>query len=336
MSTIQDFESIIHAFGIKATCVNHKVVDNYFFYDLKLFPNAKVNDIKRCSDEISLALKSPCKPGIKVLHREGLVRLEFAGPRTDVLNLFDLFSNNDIPKGDINILLGRGINGEKVWMDLAQNPHMLVAGTTGSGKSTLLHNIIGNLFNYNNVDLYLIDPKKIEFIEYKKQIGVHVASTYAEAIDYLQTIQEYMEYRYELMRLGQSSSDMKPLVLIVDEFADLVMQDKDDLFHDIICRLAQKCRAAKIYIILSTQRPSVNMVSGSIKANFPARIACRLPSHVDSKVILDAVGAENLLGKGDALLRDNFHYLDRFQIAYTTAEEVCKYFGKTNASPATN
>ena len=335
MNNKQDFESILHSFGIKATCVNHRVVDNYFFYDLKLFPNAKVNDIKKCSDEISLALKSPCKPGIKVLHQEGLVRLEFAGPRSDKLNLFDLFTNTDIPKGEINCLLGQGVNGEKVWMDLSQNPHMLIAGTTGSGKSTLLHTIIANLYNYNDVDLFLIDPKRIEFGEYQKHCNARVAYTYAEAMDFLQTLHEYMEYRYELMRLGTTIDNMKSLVVIVDEFADLMMQDKNDLFVNLICRMAQKCRAARMYLILATQRPSVNIVSGSIKANFPARIACRLPSHVDSKVILDAPGAENLLGKGDALLRDSFRHMERFQIAYTTPQEVSGYFGKTNASRTT-
>lgn len=328
MSSMQDFESILHSFDIKATCINHKVVENYFYYDLKLLPNAKVNDIRKCSDEISLALRSPCKPGIKVLHKEGLVRLEFAGPRKDTLNLFDFFTNNDVPNGQVNVLLGQNIIGEKVWMDLSQNPHMLIAGTTGSGKSTLLHNIIANLFNYNDVDLYLIDPKRIEFNEYQKQCGIHVAYTYAEAMDFLTTVYEYMEYRYELLRARKNVDDMKPVVVMVDEFADLMMQDKDDLFVNMVCRLAQKCRAARIYLILATQRPSVNIVSGSIKANFPARIACRLPSHVDSKVILDAPGAENLLGKGDALIRDNFRHMERLQIAYTTPQEVCKYFGK--------
>ena len=117
------------------------------------------------------------------------------------------------------------------------------------------------------------------------------------------------------------------MVIFIDEFADLIMQDKNDQFYLALCRLAQKCRAARINIILSTQRPSVNIINGTIKANFPARIACRVASHVDSKVILDVSGAENLLGKGDALIKDNFRSLDRFQSAYTTATEVCQQLG---------
>src|ERR1700686_1328439 len=163
MNTVTDFDSILSSFGIKAICVNYQQIDNYFFYDLKLKPHAKVNDIKKYSDEISLALKTPCKPSFKVLHQEGIVRLEFAGPRKKALNLFDYFTNSNIPKGEINCLLGQTVDGEKVWMDLAQNPHMLISGTTGSGKSVLLHNIVANLFNYNDVDLFLVDPKRIEF-----------------------------------------------------------------------------------------------------------------------------------------------------------------------------
>jgi len=120
---------------------------------------------------------------------------------------------------------------------------------------------------------------------------------------------------------------LKPILIIIDEFADLVMQDKGDMFFDRLCRLAQKCRAARMSIMIATQRPSVNIVNGAIKANFPARIACKVASHVDSKVILDTVGAENLLGKGDALLRDNSRNMERFQVAYTDATEVCQIFG---------
>jgi DNA segregation ATPase FtsK/SpoIIIE, S-DNA-T family len=334
MNTIQDFETILRAYSIKASCIDYRQIDNYFFYDLKLNTNAKVSDIRKYSDEISLALKTTCKPSLKVLHQEGVVRLEFAGPREKDLNLFDYFTNRDLPKGEINCLLGQTVDGKKMWMDLAQNPHMLIAGTTGSGKSILLHNIIGNIFNYNDVNLYLVDPKRIEFSEYEKNgYSVQVSYTYVDAMAMLEAQVVLMENRYNLLRANTSVANLKPVVIIIDEFADLIMQDVGNAFHDLVCRLAAKCRAARIHIILATQRPSVDIISGTIKANFPARIACRVASHVDSKVILDAVGAENLLGKGDALVRDNFRQLERFQIAHTTAQEVCKYF---NASPVTN
>lgn len=329
MELINDFNDILKSFKIKADCVNHKQIDNYFYYDLKLNPNARVKDIQKYSDEISLALKTPCKPGVKVLHNEGVVRLEFATPRISALKLFDFFVNKGIPKGEINCLLGQTVDGKKMWMDLAANPHMIVSGTTGSGKSTLLHNIIANLLNYNNVELTLVDPKNIEFVEYEKSFpDIDVMYTYDEALAMLYAMLDVMEFRYTRLRAGSPASEMKPMVIIIDEFADLIMQDKNDEFYLALCRLAQKCRAAKIHIILATQRPSVNIINGTIKANFPARIACRVASHVDSKVILDASGAENLLGKGDALVRDNLRFLERFQIAYTDASEVCSVFGK--------
>lgn len=337
MDTIQQFNETLKSFKIKASCVDSGKLDNYSFYDLKLNPNAKVRDIQKYGDELSLALKMPCKPSVKVLRERGLVRLEFVEPRKKTLNLFDLFNNEGLPKGEINCLLGRGVDGKRVWMDLAQNPHMLIAGTTGSGKSTLVHNLIANLINYNEVDIFLVDPKRIEFSEYEKSMSfINVLYTYDETLELLNNLIEVMEDRYNRVRSGEDPKTLKPMVVIIDEFADLIMQDKDDQFFIALCRLAQKCRAARIHIVLSTQRPSVNIINGSIKANFPARIACRVASHVDSKVILDTSGAENLLGKGDAFIRDNFRMMERFQVAYTTPQEVCKYFGDKNVSDSSS
>lgn len=328
MELVQQFNSILKAFKIKAECVSYHKSDNYTYYDLRLMPNCKVKDIQRYSDEISLALKTPCKPSIKILHEQGVVRLEFASPRTSTLNLFDYFTNTDIPSGDIRCLLGQTVDGRHMWMDLAANPHMIVSGTTGSGKSVLLHNIIANLLNYNDVELTIVDPKRVEFSEYKNRIAnISVLYTYDEVVKLLRGLIEDMEFRYELMRNGKLASQLKPKVIIIDEFADLIIQDTGNVFYETLCRLSQKCRAARIHIILATQRPSVDIINGTIKANFPARIACRVSSHVDSKVILDAPGAENLLGKGDALVRDASRFMERFQIAYTTAQQVCQYFG---------
>lgn len=329
---IQNFNKILNNFNIHATCVNYQAIDNYFFYDLNLKPQAKVKDIQKYMDEISLTLRSPNKPNVRILHNEGVVRLEFALARTKILSLFDYFTNHNVPNGELMCLLGQSINGERMWMDLAQNPHMIVSGTTGSGKSTLLHNLIANLFNYNKVKLFLVDPKNVEFTEYDKRISndLNVSYSYHDALFIIDHLLETMEFRYSL--LHNKKEEFPYIVLIIDEFADLIMQDVDNEFYNKLCRLAQKCRAAKIHIILSTQRPSVNIINGTIKANFPARIACRVASHVDSKVILDTTGAENLMGKGDALIRDNNRLMERFQIAYTDPSEVCLYFGDENAS----
>jgi DNA segregation ATPase FtsK/SpoIIIE, S-DNA-T family len=330
MNSVAQFNQILSDFKIKANCLDAQQIDNYIYYDLKLHPNTKVRQIQRYSDEISLALHTPCKPSVKIMHELGLVRLEFISPSDTPLKLLDFLSKDDVPEGGLISCLGQTVDGKKVWMDLAQNPHMIVAGTTGSGKSTLLHNIIGNMLYYSKPIIYLMDPKNIEFHGYDRMINkdINVSYTYDESIFVLDSLLATMEERYRLIRGGQLASNFPYVLLMIDEFADLIMQDVGDQFFTKLCRLAQKCRAARISIIIATQRPSVNVISGIIKANFPARIACKVASHVDSKVILDVSGAENLLGRGDAMLRDNFRHLERFQVAYTDANELFNYFGE--------
>jgi S-DNA-T family DNA segregation ATPase FtsK/SpoIIIE len=327
MDTTQQINQILSSFKIDASCLSASQTDSYQFFDLRLAPNTKVRQLQRVSDELSLALRASCKPSFKVLHELGVVRMEFASPRSKPLRLFDYFTNEKVPKGDLICLLGETVDGQKVWMDLMLNPHMLVAGTTGSGKSTLLHNIVANVFNYNEAQLYLIDPKRIEFGQYAGIRGTQVYHTYEDTVAFLGNMIDIMEDRYSKMRSTWDAKQFQPILIIIDEFADLIMQDKGDVFYDRLCRLAQKCRAAKMSIVISTQRPSVNIINGVIKANFPARISCKVASHVDSKVVLDTSGAENLLGKGDAMLRDNFRHMERFQVAYTDATEVAKMFG---------
>lgn len=328
METTQQINKILSSFNIKASCLAASQSDNYQFFDLKLAPTAKVRELHKFSDELSLALRAPCKPSFKVLHEQGIVRMEFATPRKKTLRLFDYFTNDNVPTGDLMCLMGQTVDGERVWMDLLQNPHMLVAGTTGSGKSTLLHTIIANVFNYNDAELYLIDPKRIEFSQYDGIRKTQVYYTYDDTVELLGNMIEIMEDRYNKIRTGWDAKDLKPILIIIDEFADLIMQDKGDVFYSSLCRLAQKCRAARMSIVIATQRPSVNVVNGTIKANFPARISCKVASHVDSKVVLDTSGAEDLMGKGDALLRDNFRHMERFQVAYTDATEVTRIFGE--------
>lgn len=319
MTQIQNFNLILDSLKIKASCNNYQEIGNYFFYDLQLKPSGKIKDIQKNLDEISIAIRSPGKPNCKILHQEGIIRLEYYKSTKETLNLSSLL-NCGKPNYLIPCLLGTGTDGNLVWMDLADNPHLLVAGTTGSGKSTLLHNIIANILHFNSAELFLVDPKNIEFSPYQKYTRVY--HSYDEALEVIEQLTESMNDIYEFMRMGYKSSSFKPKVLIIDEFANIIMQDSKDEFYIKLCNLAQKCRAANIHIILATQRPSVQFINGNIKANFPARISCRVSSSIDSRIILDESGAENLAGKGDALLKDNIRNLERFQIAFASANHT--------------
>jgi len=319
--SVTNLNSILNSLNIKAECVNFSKIENYYYYDLSLKPKGKVKDIQKYIDEISLFLKSSSRPNIKVVHEQGVVRLEFVEPRKSKLDFYSYIKSQDKISGDIVCLLGQSSDGEPVYMDLSKNPHLLIAGTTGSGKSTLLHNIIANCALNSDIKMYLVDTKKIEFNDYDAKIPV--SYSYVEAVKLLENLIETMNSRYEAVK--DNPSHMKyfnSIVVIIDEFADLIMQDTNDVFYNNLSKLAQKCRAAKIHLVMATQRPSANIVNGNIKANFPARISCKVSSNIDSKIILDSSGAENLLGHGDALLKDQFRDLQRFQVAYVNPKET--------------
>jgi len=329
MEEIAFFNEVLESLKIDAKCINYQESNNYYYYDLVLNNKTKIKDIQRFSDELALKLKAGSKPNLRVLSEQGLVRIEFVSHKNELNStIFDLFAEGDSPpKGELVCLLGQSVNGEKVWMNLEDNPNLLVAGTTGSGKSVLLHNIIANLLFFNKSKVYLIDSKHIEFANYKNIPNIEVGHSYNDALYIVNNLIFLMENRFSLIKSGIKSDKMPPVILIIDEFADLIMQDSNDELYNKLLKLAQKCRAAKIHIILATQRPSANILNGAIKANFPSRITCKVASHVDSKIVIDGVGAENLRGKGDALLKDNFRILERFQIAYSDSKLLLNHFG---------
>lgn len=322
---IQEINSIFKSFKLSAQCLNYKEVNSYCFYDVRLEPRTRVKDIEKFSNEISLCLKTYGKPSLNLLSELGLVRLEFYKKITKSINLFEYFDDKT-PDGELQLLLGESTQGNKMWVDLAKAPHMLVAGTTGSGKSTILHSIIANILNYYpGTKIALMDPKNIEFCQYESINNVFVSSSYTSCLYMMEKLNDIMEQRYSLLRQS-NSVNLPHMVIIIDEFSDLILQDKNNEFYGLLCKLSQKCRAAKMHIVLATQRPSADVISGVIKANFPVRISCRVASGVDSKVILDKVGAENLFGKGDAFIKTNTGRLERFQAAYTDGEQIRKHF----------
>jgi DNA segregation ATPase FtsK/SpoIIIE, S-DNA-T family len=330
MSQIENLNHILRSYKIKADCTNYSKIRNVSLYDLRLEPGARIRELQKFADEISLSLKAKTRPLVRIMSDLGIVRLEVVDEKPHLISYFDDIQKLSIPDGSVPMYFGSSVNGQSMWVDMAKNPHLLLAGTTGSGKSTLLHTIMANAFRMN-VKICLIDSKNVEFNEYKKFSNVSIANDYISGLDLLDILIDEMEYRYTLMNKGEiqngSALEFENTLFIVDEFADLIMQDDSKIFFNRLCRLAQKSRAAKIYCILATQRPSVDVIRGSIKANFPARISCQVASSVDSKVILDTGGAELLAGCGDAIIKNYNNNYQRFQIAHTTPEEICKFYG---------
>lgn len=318
----------LEAFGAKAECVRAHCHRHLAVFDIRLRDGYRVRRLEWYSREIALSLQTKTEPIVTTVPELGVVRLKVAMDDAETLSLKDIFSQHSAPPGILPFLIGETDEGKPLWLDMATNPHMLVAGGTGSGKSTFLHVLIANALRRNDVDLFLVDPKHgVEFGMYVRD-AMAITSSYEDTVAMLERIRELMEVRYEEMRqLGINSIEMRPEIfkkklIIIDEVADLMIWDSDKKnpdrgsFEKLLISIAQKARAAGIYMVLATQRPDVSVLTGLVKTNFPARLACKVSCHQDSKVILDRTGAESLLGRGDAILNTGKHNYVRFQVAH--------------------
>ena len=346
---IDNMNSILSSLRIKGRCVNAASHRHLAFYDVALDfgenCSAEVRKMENRAREIALGIRSKTVPVVKPVTDKGVVRLQVATREADTLPWIDqINAAGDYPKGQVlPFLLGKTDEGEDLWIDMAENPHLLIAGGTGSGKSVLLHTLVANAVSldassFHNMELYLVDPKRVEFTQYEGLLDsgpvIRIESDYVPTVIMLEELVEEMESRYfKMNQMGVrkvADLDRKtqyfqfPYIMIfIDEVNDLMMQDKKlHAFQDLVVRLAQKGRVAGIHMIMATQRPSVDVLTGVIKANFPARIGCRTASKIDSQVILDMPGAESLLGRGDAILRNMKHDRVRFQVAYVDPEAV--------------
>jgi len=299
-----------------------------------LNPGAKVSKIERCATEIALAARAYSIPIIRTIPEEGLVSVEMLTKPPTGVHYVGLRDKLEDAESNLPVILGKTQDGEDLVADLSIMPHLLIAGTTGSGKSVMLHSILASLIESDaDVKLALIDPKKVELSHYEniKQLMYPVVTEAADALSILTDLVGEMEYRFKLMSKASVTSidaynkkqkrTMPYIVLVIDEFSDL-MHSSRKVFQTKLCMLAQKSRACGIHIIMATQRPSVDVVTGLIKANFPARISCRVTSSPDSRVVLGCGGAEKLLGKGDALIKSLGFDMVRFQGAFIDTEEV--------------
>lgn len=333
-----ELNEVLNGYKIKAECVDYKERDNFKVFYIKLNPGCKIRTLENIATEIQLGLQLLSIPIFTPVPELGLVKM-VSTKKSDKIIVTNIINYDD---DNFNAYVGLDSEGSPVIIDFNKAPHLLVAGATGSGKSVFLHTIITNLIKRNRderIDLYLIDPKKVEFEAYRTKSCngyLTVTDTYEEALQKLYTIHNIMNKRFELMSKvncksikefnNKSRRKMTRIVCVIDELADLMLVDKKTAkgskMETIICSIAAKARAAGISLILATQRPSVDVVTGLIKANFPIRVCFRVASNVDSRVVLDYKGAENLNGKGDGVLSGYINKQVRFQSAFADPSMV--------------
>lgn len=326
-------------------------------YEVIPSPNIKVNTITNLKDDIALALKAKGIRIIAPMPGRGTIGVEIPNDRPENVQVASVFGSPKFIESNYLLPLGMGKTaaGEIFIEDLASMPHLLIAGTTGSGKSVGINTIINSiLFKLHpaTVKFVLIDPKRIELAVYKKlkkhylavcpDVKEEIITSPENTVTILKSLEAEMDKRYNWLskidvrsikefneKLASGKIKEKDgikfhplpfIIVIVDEFADLMITVGKQI-EDSIARLAQMSRAAGIHLIFATQRPSVNVIRGNIKANFPARIAYKVSQRADSQTILDQGGAEQLLGKGDMIFSNNDN-LVRVQNAYITEEEI--------------
>lgn len=243
-------------------------------------------------------------------------------------------TNNFLDKDGLKLIMGADTENNRTYTDLAKQPHMLVAGTTGSGKSMFLHQVIISLLLRNpDLQIMAVDTKKVEFTAYEGLNNFKYISEASEAVKTLKSLIETMEQRYELFAangwrdIDQAKAagyDIQPIVFIADEFADLIMHEEyTKVIEESVVRLAQKARAAGIHLVIATQRPTADVLTGLIKANIPSRVCLRVTSQMESRVIMDMKGGETLLGKGDMLYLENGSMNPvRIQACYVSPDEM--------------
>lgn len=313
--------STLQSFGVGTHIVDICRSPSVTRFELQPDPGVKISRITALSDDIAMNLAAS---GVRIeapIPNKNAVGIEVPNAEKTTVTLREIIDSPAFrnSKSKLNVALGRDIQGEPTCCDIAKMPHLLVAGTTGSGKSVCLNSMIVSIL-YNatpdEVKLVMIDPKKVEFTVYRSipHLLVPVVSDPRKAAGALSWAVAEMDKRYASFAengvrnlQGYNSyaeaeglPKMPQIVIIIDELADLMMAASSEV-EDLICRLAQKARAAGMHLIVATQRPSVDVITGLIKANIPSRIAFAVKSQVDSRTIIDTQGAEKLLGYGDML-----------------------------------
>ncbi|MCM8774004.1 MAG: DNA translocase FtsK [Candidatus Omnitrophica bacterium] len=337
-ANIKTLEETLSDFGVGAKVVRVQKGPVVTLYELQPFAGVKIQRITTLSDDIALAMKSASIRIVAPIPGRGTIGIEIPNTKKHLVYLREVieekaFSNMN---SKLALALGKDVSGNPVVADLKEMPHLLIAGTTGSGKTVCVNSIISSIIfkaKPNEVKFILIDPKKVELAPFSgiPHLLHPIISEPKKAFSALNWAVEEMENRYKVLAnegarnidiYNKNKFKLPYIVIIVDELADLMVVATDKI-ETSIQRLVQLSRAVGIHLILATQRPSVDVITGVIKANFPARISFKVSSKVDSRTVLDMIGAEKLLGKGDMLfIRPGLIKPVRTQASFIDDEDI--------------
>jgi len=339
-------------------------------YEIVPAPGVRISKIKNLEDDIALSLSALGIRIIAPIPGKGTIGIEVPNLKPEMVSMRSLIASDKFQnfQGELPIVMGKTITNETFVFDMTKMPHLLVAGATGQGKSVGLNAILVSLLYKKHpaqVKFVLVDPKKVELTLYNKIERHFLAKLPGEAdaiivdtskvVNTLNSLCIEMDDRYELLKIAgvrtikeynekfidrklnpeKGHKYLPYIIVLIDEFADLIMTAGKEVEHPI-ARIAQLARAIGIHLIVATQRPSVNVITGMIKANFPARIAFRVLSKIDSRTILDASGADQLIGRGDMLISTGSDML-RLQCGFVDTpevEDICEFVGEQRAYPS--
>lgn len=340
VKTLSDF-----SIEAKVSMVNRGPVVT--LYEMQLAPGVKVTRVVSLSDDIAMALAASRVRVVAPIPGKSAIGIEVPNQRREMVTLGDIINTPEYLAADmmLKVIMGKDILGKPVMLDLKKQPHLLIAGATGAGKSVCVNGVIASLvckYDPNHLRFIMIDPKMVELVLYNglPHLLTPVITEPDETPKALKWAIFEMERRYRLLseqcvrdidRYNQKIASFRHpeefehlpyIVIIIDEFADLMMVAPKEM-ENYVTRIAQKARAVGIHVVLATQRPSVDIITGIIKANFPARVAFQVAQKIDSRTIIDQNGAEKLLGKGDMLYQSpTSSYPIRIQGAYISEDEI--------------
>jgi DNA segregation ATPase FtsK/SpoIIIE, S-DNA-T family len=339
--TAKNLVEALGHFGVQSQVIGTVAGPHITRYELRLAPGIKMSKVAQLKDDLAYALAATDIRILAPVPGKTAVGVEVPNQRRRIVQLGDVFTEPPADWSPLTVWLGKDVAGKAVGADLAKMPHLLVAGTTGAGKSACINGMLSSVLlqaTPHEMKLVLIDPKQVELNHYEgiPHLLTPVITSPRMAANALQNLVKEMEHRYGTMSLSKTRNlpelnrkllergeqPLPYILCVIDELADLMMVAPADV-EDSIIRLAQKARAVGIHLVLATQSPRVDVITGMIKANVPSRIAFAVSSQTDSRVILDQNGAESLLGKGDMLFSPvGSSKLQRIQGAYIDEPQI--------------